>query len=100
MSLPAAHVRWYKGLVSPNGTDQINPCVGVPTWRCARPAGAPAARLRPGELVHAEQKVPAARRTAVFGAAADTFAGLGLAHSLAEHLEGACSPPASMWLSS
>ena len=37
--------------------------------------------------------MPAARRTAVFGAAADTFAGLGLAPSLAEHLEGACSSP-------
>ncbi|KAK9826780.1 hypothetical protein WJX81_008505 [Elliptochloris bilobata] len=49
--------------------------------------GVPAARIRPGELVHAERDVPAAQRAAVFGAAADTFAGLGLASSLAEHLE-------------
>lgn len=51
--------------------------------------GPPEARARVGELAHAAQQVPAAQRPAVFGAAADgaSFAGLGLAASLADHLE-------------
>lgn len=51
--------------------------------------GAAAAKMRPGELAHAERDVPAAQRQAVFGTTADTFAGLGVATSLCGHLEGA-----------
>ena len=45
-----------------------------------------------GELVHAGQAVPAALRAIVLGTqSVSTFAELGLAESLATHLEGTCS---------
>ena len=45
-----------------------------------------------GELVHAGQAVPEALRAVVLGTqSVSTFAELGLAESLAAHLEGTCS---------